>query len=121
MSGLGQRIQRVLLVLVMAAMSVTALSILALFAGEIFGLRLPPGPVFLGAGALMLYELAQSRPVPPRTPEAPSPRPRTTWEDVQRAADLEARGRITHEEFEEVLASVLPPRAPRGPRTRGQR
>ena len=108
----GETVHRAALALIALVMLTGVLSGIAYGLTLWLGLRLPPAAVVGAVAILMLWLMVAQHPSEAATP--PTPPRRASWEQVRTAAALKERGRITPEQFDELLESAradpFPPR-----------
>lgn len=108
----GETVHRAALALIALVMLTGVLSAVVYALSLWLGLRLPPAAVVGAVAILMLWLMVAQHPSEAAAPPT-SPR-RASWEQVRTAAALKERGRITPEQFDELLESArgdpFPPR-----------
>jgi hypothetical protein len=115
LSGLGTLIHRAVLVVLVAAMGVATLSLVAFALATWLGLRVPLVSVVVVVIVVLVWAAssqhsaetkAAAPPLPPQGLHRPMPR--AGWDDLKAAAELKTQGHITQEQFDALLASVVP-------------
>jgi hypothetical protein len=112
----GETVHRAALALIALVMLTGVLSGIAYGLTLWLGLRLPPAAVVGAVAILMLWLMVEQHPSKAAAP--PTPPRRASWEQVRAGKALKERGRLTEEQFSELLDSALsdpiPPRQRRG-------
>ena len=115
LSGLSALIHRAVLLVLVAAMGVATLSLVALALATWLGLRVPLASVVVVVILVLVWAAssqhsAETKAAAPPLPPQGQPRPmaRAGWDDLKAAAQLKEQGHITQQQFDALLASVVP-------------
>jgi MFS superfamily sulfate permease-like transporter len=111
--SLGATIHRAALVVIVTAMAIGSMSLAALALVTWLGLNIPPASVVVLVIIVLVWATVSQRSAENKAaaaaPQMPHQQmPRAKWEDLRAAAELKNQGLISQDQFDALLASVVP-------------